>query len=242
MGHLATERPVIIMKISKVISFFNFVHHKLIYNHKSIRNEIYNIIKQNKNNLYDYGEGFFYQSVPPISLKGLRDTKKRINKLNLNNYLKNSTFLDIGTNIGSIPLSLDNEFIFGIGIDHNETTIEVAQAIQKYLNIKKIEFISGDFLNYEFNKTFDVILSLANHSTFDEGIINTKLYFNKIYSLLKKNGILIVESHNPLYEKSEIYLEIIKNLEDYYDTIEHGKYEFGNFYDKGRLFHILKKK
>ena len=47
------------MKISKIISLFNFIHHKLIYNHKSIRNEIYNIIKQNKNNLYDYGEGFF---------------------------------------------------------------------------------------------------------------------------------------------------------------------------------------
>ena len=230
------------MKISKIISFFNFVHHKLIYKHRSIRNKIYNIISQNKNNLYDYGEGFFYQSVPPISLKGLRDTKKRINKLNLNNYLKNSTFLDIGTNIGSIPLSLNNEFIFGIGIDHNETTIEVAQEIRKYLNIKKIEFISGDFLNYEFNKTFDVILSLANHSTFDEGIKNTELYFNKIYSLLKKNGILIIESHNPLYEKSEIYLEIIKNLKDYYETIEYGKYDFGNFYDKNRLFHILKKK
>ena len=230
------------MKISKIISLFNFIHHKLIYNHKSIRNEIYNIIKQNKNNLYDYGEGFFYQSVPPIRLKGLRDTKKRIIKLNLNHYLENSTFLDIGTNIGSIPLSLNNEFIFGIGIDHNETTIKVAQKIQKYLSIKKIEFISGDFLNYEFNKTFDVILSLANHSTFDEGIKNTELYFNKIYSLLNKNGILIVESHNPLYEKSEIYLKIIKNLENYYETIEHGKYEFGNFYDQNRLFHILKKK
>ena len=230
------------MKISKIISFFNFVHHSLNYKHKPIRNKIYNIISQNRDNLYDYGEGFFYQSVPPISLKGLRDTKKRILKLNLNNYLKNSTFLDIGTNIGSIPLSLNNEFIFGLGIDHNKTTIEVAQAIQEYLNIKKIEFIPGDFLNYEFNKTFDVILSLANHSTFDEGIRNTELYFNKIYSLLKKNGILIVESHNPLYEKSEIYLEIIKNLEVHYETIEHGKYDFGNFYDKDRLFHVLKKK
>ena len=60
--------------------------------------------------------------------------------------------------------------------------------------------------------------------------------------MLHKNGILIIESHNPLYEKSEIYLEIIKNLEIYYETIEHGKYEFGNFYDQNRLFHILKKK
>jgi 2-polyprenyl-3-methyl-5-hydroxy-6-metoxy-1,4-benzoquinol methylase len=230
------------MKYSRTISFFNFVHHKLNYNHKSIRNEICQIIKQNKNNLYDYGEGFFYQSVPPISLKGLRDTKKRIDKLNLENYLKNSTFLDIGTNIGSIPLSLNTPFALGVGIDHNESTIEVAETIQKYLDIKNIEFISGDFINYEFNKKFDVILSLANHTTFDKGIDNPTLYFDKIYSLLNKKGILIIESHNPLYEKSEIYLELIKNLEDDYETIEYGKYDFGNFYDLNRLFHVLKKK
>ena len=236
-------RPLLfIMKISKIISFFNFVHHKLIYKHKSIRSIIYNIISQNKNNLYDYGEGFFYQSVPPINLKGLRDTKKRIRKLNLNNYLKNSTFLDIGTNIGSIPLSLNNQFIFGVGIDHNNTTIKVAQKIQEYLGVKNIEFISGDFSKYEFNKKFDVILSLANHSTFDKGIDDPEPYFNKIYSLLNKNGILIIESHNPLYEKSEIYLELIKNLEVSYETIEFGKYDFGNFYDQNRLFHIMKKK
>ena len=230
------------MKTSRILSYLNFIHHKLNFSHKSIRNKLCHIIKENKNDLYDYGEGFFYQSVPPIGLRGLRDTKKRINKLKLNNYLKNSTFLDIGTNIGSIPLSLNNQFIFGVGIDHNETTIKVAQKIQEYLDIKNIEFISGDFSKYEFNKTFDVILSLANHSTFDKGIDDPEPYFNKIYSLLNKNGILIIESHNPLYEKSEIYLELIKNLEIGYETIEFGKYDFGNFYDRNRLFHILKKK
>ena len=83
---------------------------------------------------------------------------------------------------------------------------------------------------------------MANHSTFDKGIDDPEPYFNKIYSLLNKNGILIIESHNPLYEKSEIYLELIKNLEIGYETIEFGKYDFGNFYDRNRLFHILKKK
>ena len=38
------------------------------------------------------------------------------------------------------------------------------------------------------------------------------------------------------------YLEIIKNLEVYYETIQCGKYDFGNFYDKNRLFNVLKKK
>ena len=38
------------------------------------------------------------------------------------------------------------------------------------------------------------------------------------------------------------YLELIKKLEDRYRIIEYGKYDFGNFYDKNRLFHILKKR
>lgn len=230
------------MKTSRILSYFNFIHHKLNFNHKSIRNRLCQIINQNKNELYDYGEGFFYQSVPPISLKGLRDTKKRINKLKLNFYLKNSTFLDIGTNIGSIPLSLNIEFLFGVGIDHNETTINVAKKIQEYLEIKNIEFISEDFSKYKFNIKFDVILSLANHSTFDKGIDDPELYFDKIYNLLNKNGILIIESHNPLYEKNEIFLKLIKNLEVNYETIEYGIYDFGNFYDRNRLFYILRKK
>ena len=231
------------LKLQKIISYLNFIHHKLNYNHNIIRNKIVQIIKLNKNNLYDYGEGFFYQSIYPINLDGLRDSAKRIKKLNLNNYLKNSIFLDIGTNIGGIPLSINNEFKYGFGIDHNEIIIKVAQEVQDYLKIKNLQFIHGDFLNYKFNKNFDVILSLANHSTFDGGLPNdTNEYFNKIHSLLNKNGILIVESHNPLYEKQETYLKIINSLNNLYEIIEHGKYDFGNFYDKNRLFHILKKK
>ena len=137
------------MKITKIISYLNFIHHKLNYNHKIIRNKIIQIIKLNKNNLYDYGEGFFYQSIPPIDLNGLRDSAKRIKKLNLNNYLKNSIFLDIGTNIGAIPLSINNEFKYGFGIDYNEIIIKVAQEVQDYLK-KNLQFIHGDFLNYKF--------------------------------------------------------------------------------------------
>lgn len=230
------------MKISTIYSWINYIHHKINYNHKHIRNKIIKVIQSNTNDLYDYGEGFFYQSIPPISLKGLRDTKKRVDKLNLKNYLKNLRFLDIGTNIGSIPLSIDLNFKYGFGIDHNGTTIKVAQIVQDYLKIKNLKFVVGDFLNYKFDEKFDVILSLANHSTFDEGITDTDMYFNKIYSLLNNNGILILESHNPLYEKPASFLKIIQKLDNFYEIIEHGKYEFGNFYDKNRLFYVLKKK
>ena len=48
------------MKTSRILSYFNFIHHKLNFSHKAIRNKLCHIIKENKNDLYDYGEGFFY--------------------------------------------------------------------------------------------------------------------------------------------------------------------------------------
>ena len=35
-------------------------------------------------------------------------------------------------------------------------------------------------MKYNFEKKFEVILSLANHSTFDKGIDDTNYYFEKV--------------------------------------------------------------
>ena len=230
------------MKLAKILSNFNSICHKFSFDkHKPIRTKITQIINEKNHNFYDYGEGFFYQSVPIINLRGLRNTKDRIIKLNLSKYLKNTNFLDIGTNVGAIPLSAENNFISGIGIDHNPTLINVAKCIKDYFKIKNLDFIDDDFLSYKFNMNFDVILSLANHSTFDKGINNTHDYFNKIKLLLKQDGILILESHNPLYEKYEMFMKIVEQLKNNYEIIDQGKYDFGNFYDKNRFFYVLRK-
>lgn len=230
------------MKLAKILSSFNLIIHKLSFDkHKSIRTTIIDSIRNNRNDLYDYGEGFFYQSIPAINLKGLRNTKKRIDELNLNKYLENKSFLDIGTNAGSIPLSLEGNFNNGVGIDYNPSLIKIAQIIQNYLGINNLEFICDDFLKFEFNKKFDVILSLANHSTFDKGLNNVDQYFEKLNSLLNQNGILILESHNPLYEKHKSFMEIVEKLKNNYEIIDKGIYKFGNFYDQNRIYFILKK-
>jgi len=229
------------MKIIKILTLFNLIHHKINIKHKKIRNKIINIIKNNNNSLYDYGEGFFYQSIPLINLKGLRDTDRRIEELKLNNYLKDSEFLDIGTNIGAIPLSVKNQFKYCIGIDHSDTVIKVAKTVKEYLNLKNIKFICADFLKYKFDRNFDVILSLANHSTFDQGIKDSDDYFKKIYSLLKDNGFLILESHSPYYESNEKFLKVVNNFIGSFKIVNKGIYNFGNYYDSGRTYLILKK-
>ena len=120
--------------------------------------------------------------------------------------------------------------------------IDIANKVRDYLNIENIKFICGDFMKYNFEKKFEVILSLANHSTFDKGINDTNYYFEKVGKILEKKGILILESHSPLYEKTSSYLNLIETLQNNFYIIEKGNYEFGNYYDKNRKFHILVKK
>lgn len=230
------------MKITKLISFYNLLSHFLNFDRfRQLRSSLISNKKKNKSNLYDYGEGFFYQSVPFINLKGLRDTEKRIKKLELKKYCKNKIILDIGTNIGAVPLSLEKNFKKIIAIDHSHETISTGSEIKNFLQLKNIEFVCDDFLSYDFTTKFETILSLANHSTFDQGIKDTKKYFEKILNLLEKDGILVLESHSPLYEKKESFLKLVDQLKDSFKILETGEYEFGNFFDRGRTYCIMRK-
>ncbi len=224
---------------SKINKFFDSVKFD---KYRTLRKEIFFILNTNKNNLYDYGEGYFYQSLEKISLSGLRLTQKRIETLDLNNYIKDKTILDIGSNIGAISLQLDQTFNSFDNIEHNNILNKIGQKISNVISNKQINFYSEDFMEKKFTKNYDIILSLANHHTFDGGIKNTDLYFEKILNILKKNGILIVESHHPKYENEEKFQNIINQiLKKDLITIKKGSYKFYNNYDYRRSFYFLKK-
>ena len=57
----------------------------------------------------------------------------------------------------------------------------------------------------------------------------------------KRNSYIRI-SFSPLYEKTSSYLNLVETLQNDFDIIEKGNYEFGNYYDKNRRFHILVKK
>ena len=96
---------------------------------------------------------------------------------------------------------------------------------------------------YEFNKKFDVIFSLANHSTFDLGIKSTNNYLYKCDALLKKGGHFLIESHHPSYEKISEFSKIVENFKkDFNYNVENSSILKTNFfYDDGRKFYLLKK-
>ena len=226
---------------TKLLNFINYFKHWINFDkYRSLRKKLIEINTE-KDDFYDYGENFFYQDMPCINLPGLRNTSKRIDALDLNNLLSLKTFLDIGSNVGSIILNLETKFIEGVGIEYNPKLVKIAKTVAEEKNIHNLKFLAEDFLKYQINETFDVVLSLANHSTFDKGINDTKLYFEKIDKLLKKNGILVLESHSPLYEPPLQFEEIVEKYCKKYKILKEGIYKFGNFYDLNRKFYILRK-
>tara|TARA_B100000902_G_C27204755_1_gene861006 strand:- start:537 stop:1229 length:693 start_codon:yes stop_codon:yes gene_type:complete len=230
------------MSLGKTINLINYFSHLILFDeHRKIRKEV---IKLNgaKNNFYDYGQSFFYQSMPCINLRGLRDTESRIKKLELEKYTYNKSILDIGTNVGGILLNIKNDFKKALGIEHNPKLIEIANLISEYLKFNNIQFLSEDFNTYNFSENFDVVLSLANHRTYDKGITDTENYFKKIDNIISKDGILFLESHPSLYEKKEDFESLVKNLENKYTIIKKDSYDFGNIFDSSRRYCVLKKK
>ena len=226
------------MQIEKIITLKNYLLHLLSFdNHKKIRSKILKKSKEIKT--YNYNSYYFYQSLSSINLKGLRDSKSRVNRLKLNNFIENKNILDIGTNIGSIIFELNEIYNHATGIEYSENLIDIANILKSYLKKSKTEFICADFLTHNFKNKFDIILSLANHHTFDKGINNTSLYFSKIDSLLNNKGILVFESHSPNYLND--YDEIFSEYLNKYKLIGFGIYEFGNIFDRGRKFALLKK-
>lgn len=224
---------------SKINKFFDTIKFD---DYRDLRKEIYHILKTYKNSLYDYGEGYFYQSLEKINLSGLRLTKKRLETMEIDKYIKDKTILDIGSNIGAISLQVDQTFRSFDNVEHNISLCKIGEKISKFINKKEINFYSEDFMKKKFIKNYDIILSLANHHTYDKGIKNTDLYFEKIFKLLKNNGILIIESHHPKYENEEKFENIISQiLRKNFLIIKKGKYAFLNNYDHGRSFYFLQK-
>lgn len=228
----------LISNINKTLDNFKFDKHR------KFRKIIYKDLKNNDVEKYDYGNGYFYQSLDKINLSGLRSSKNRLKEYDISKYTKNSDILDIGCNSAFLICELEQNFNSCFGIEWNKNLIEIGKKSIKYLDLKKIEIVHGDFLEHNFKDLFfDVIFSFANHSTYDKGIISTEKYFKKCNFLLRDKGKLIIESHHPNYEKKQTFLDLIDSLRKMYNLkiVLNKTIKTKSFYDNNREFIILQK-
>lgn len=193
---------------------------------------------------YDYGNGYFYQSMDDLCISGYRDTDNRIEKLNLKQRVRGKSVLDIGSNSGFILLSIADEILNGLGVEYNPYLVKISNRVKEYKGSDNIEFLPLPFEDYDpAGRTFDVVLSLANHSTYDG---NTKQslgnYFFKASELLNKGGVLVFESHPPQIEPKDKLRKTIEIIGSIFEIAEMPKIKMDGFLDRDRTYAICVKK
>ena len=201
------------------------------------------LLKQTKEySHYDYGEGYFYQSFPSAYISGFRDTTERVKHLDLREITKNKSVLDIGCNTGFILISLADSYKSGFVFDFNPYLIEIADATKSFRKLNNTNFSASSFENIDIEESYDVVLSLANHSTYDG---NTKQdlgsYFKKISDVLNKDGIMVFESHPPAIENTEQLDKTLGAIRKVFQIEKKIKLPLKGFLDKNRTYVIAKK-
>ena len=118
----------------------------------SFKNKIHRILLSQKQ---QFGRGDFYQSFNQLNIRGQRPTNYRIEKYNLSKYIdKNKTILDIGNNVGFFDLTIANKVKSITGIEYNESLSFIANLTKKFLDVKNVNFINGDFNKITLQKKF----------------------------------------------------------------------------------------
>ena len=192
---------------------------------------------------YDYGNGYYYQSMPALTISGFRDTQARVSALQLSERLQGKRVLDIGSNTGFVLLSVASVLSSGTGVEFNPYLVETAKAAAKHMQADNTEFIANSFEEVELPQgSFDVVLSLANHSTYDGNTQQTiDSYFQRIFGLLDTGGQLIFESHPPQIEPADKYKSTLETIEKYFAVEEQPAIDLPGFLDKNRRYVIARR-
>ena len=163
----------------------------------------------------------FYQGFDEINIDGCRPTEKRLDRYQINDYLSNTkTALDIGCNCGFFTLHVSNFLKHIDGVELNPFLIKIAKDTEDFLKIQNTQFHNSSFEDFQTNKKFDVIFSLANDETIDG---NTKFtfeqYVEKINSLLSSSGMLMWETVSPDTFEPERFRPKLEILQRYYEIV-----------------------
>jgi 2-polyprenyl-3-methyl-5-hydroxy-6-metoxy-1,4-benzoquinol methylase len=191
---------------------------------------------------YDYGEGYFYQSFQKLNLSGLRNTEERVRCMDLAAHVKDRKVLDIGCNAGFLSLSVARAASYLEGFDINPYLVDMANRASDFLGTENIVFKTSRFEDYATDERFDVLLSFANHSTYDKNTEqDLRSYFGKCRDLLVPHGVLLFESHAPDYEGGGLS-HTISIIERSFDVVSREKLHYGTFLDDGRTFIVAKRR
>lgn len=155
---------------------------------------IYNLFLRRRQG---FGVFQFYQSYPPLGIRGARDTLNRQHVYGLEEILKpDMEVLDIGSNVGFFSIFLASKVKHVDLLEHERELVNIAQLLKEKEGRENVTCICGDFKEFEPKKTYDLIFSFAIH--WWVGMPRAD-YLDKIKSHLKDGGLILIESHTLEY-------------------------------------------
>ena len=143
-----------------------------------------------------------------------------VEKICLKFLKKKMKTLDVACGVGDLVISLLQKKYDSFGVDFTSTMIKQAKLDAKKMKFSTDRFFTNSFFEFDPKTKFDLISA----NGFIEYISKDQLinFINRSYQLLNKNGILVIESRNRLfnvfsfnnYTKAEIKLKQINYLLD----------------------------
>ncbi|KUJ53277.1 peptide chain release factor N(5)-glutamine methyltransferase [Chryseobacterium sp. JAH] len=178
-----------------------------------------------------------------IAISKIQNSASKINGLKI---------LDIGTGSGVIPLVLKKHFPNAeiSSIDFSEKALEVAKRNAEFHQLE-VNFIHSDYLNFNLNETYDVIISNPPYIGIEEEIdiedsvkgfeptmalfsptSDALIFYKKIaedsIKFLNKNGLLFLEINQKLGQETlELYQGLFSHVELAKDLSENDRFIFG---------------
>lgn len=145
-----------------------------------------------------------------------------------NNSCRFESLLDVGCGTLNHSILLSEYFTNVFAIDDSEEMVKIAKSKNKKANLR-VENISLQSLNGE---KFDTIISMFNVVNHVESLHDLIGFFNKTYSLLKIDGILIFDCWNGVACTIEKPHELnIKKIHEGYHTLTCETKTYTNLFD-----------
>ena len=191
---------------------------------------------------YDYGEGYFYQSFKAAGIRGFRNTEDRVAIMDLEDHVSGTRVLDIGCNSGFVALNIADVAAGIVGLDINPYHVRIGQTVAEHSGVKNVQLFTSAFEDWDCKDRYEVILSFANHSTYDEQTRqDVQSYLTKCDALLQPGGLFLFESHAPGFEGDKLrgVLDLIDTM---FEVKETRVLEYGSFLDHGRTFLVATKR
>ena len=153
-------------------------------------------------------DGYFYQSDPELSIRGLRSTLDRVRLYGLDKIMfPEMNVLDIGCNVGFLDLEISKYVNSVTGVDIDENFVSAANTAQKIKKVNNCRFICADIKRWNSQEHYDLIIACAVHNwigfTMDEFISYIEEHLNSEgYILFESNSLDCIDTTFESYVKT----------------------------------------